>query len=73
VRKRIGWRKQTIVVEFLRGKILETHPTGRQRIKLDDNKIRVFQKHPAQTGTIRSSFKNVSIGDVEGQGHAATV
>jgi hypothetical protein len=54
-------------------KNLETQPIGRQRIILDDNKIRVFQEAACANSTIRSSLKNVSIDDVEGQGPAATV
>jgi len=54
-------------------KNLETQPIGRLSIIYDNKKLGVFMKHSAQIGTIRSSLRNVSIDDAEGQGPAATV
>jgi hypothetical protein len=54
-------------------KNLETKPIGKNSIKFDDKKLGVFMKHSAQIDNIKSSLRNVSIDDVEGQGPVATV
>jgi len=53
-------------------KNLKTQPIGREIVIFDNKKLWFFRQQSTQIGAIRSSLKNVSIGDVEGQGPAAT-